>query len=220
MILAAALCPHPPLLLREVTGGADPVRELRAACRSALRAVLATGPDVVHLVGADGAPVTAASYAPGCAPDASEAVPLSLLVGRRLLAEAGWDGAVRELPVPVAASPDECVRLGAELGGRDERAALVVLGDGSARRGPKAPGYVDERALPFDAEVLQALRAADAGRLADLDADLSDKLLAAGRPAWQVLAGALEAARWRSEVLYADDPFGVQYVVATFGRGD
>jgi len=231
VILAAALCPHPPLLLREVTGGEDPVPELRAACRSALESVLATRPDVVHLVGADGAPVTAASYAPGWAAGAaagdSGAAPLSLLVGRRLLAEAGWDGAVRELPVPVAASPAECVRLGTGLGGglggRDERAALVVLGDGSARRGPKAPGYVDERALPFDAEVLQALRAADAVRLTDLDSDLAAQLLAAGRPAWQVLAGVLPGLRATSagapdvEVLYADDPFGVQYVVATFG---
>jgi hypothetical protein len=40
--------------------------------------------------------------------------------------------------------------------------------------------------------------------------------MATGRPAWQVLAGALEGCTGLSvEVLYAGDPFGVAYLVAT-----
>ena len=51
MIAAAALCPWPPLLVRELTG-ADPVLpELRAACDAAVAAVLAAGPGVVVVAG-------------------------------------------------------------------------------------------------------------------------------------------------------------------------
>jgi len=47
VIAAAALCPWPPLLVRELTG-ADPVLpELRAACAAAVAAMLAAGPDLV-----------------------------------------------------------------------------------------------------------------------------------------------------------------------------
>ncbi|MCW2894290.1 MAG: hypothetical protein JWO75_3779, partial [Actinomycetia bacterium] len=41
-------------------------------------------------------------------------------------------------------------------------------------------------------------------------------LLAAGRPAWQALAGALAGARRpQTQVLYSDAPLGVAYLVAT-----
>lgn len=223
MIVAAALLPHPPLLLREVSGAADPAADLRTACLRAVSATLGTGPDVVHLVGADGPPVTPASFAPS--PVIKEprrdqgrcARPLSLLVGHRVLDQAGWSGPVADHPVAHDASAADCARLGARLAAGDERAALLVLGDGSARRGPKAPGYVDERAQPFDAEVLEALGTADGERLGALDAVAAAELLAAGRPAWQVLAGALPALGVTAgEVLYADDPFGVAYVVCTY----
>lgn len=223
MIVAAALLPHPPLLLREVTGAADPAADLRAACLTAVATTLAAGPDVVHLVGADGPPVTAASFAPSPVikeprrDQGRSARPLSLLVGRRLLEEAGWTGSVTDHPVATHAPPHGCARLGAGLAARDERAALLVLGDGSARRGPTAPGYLDDRALPFDAEVLEALRRADAERLGALDDVTAAELMAAGRAAWQVLAGALPTLGVTSgEVLYADDPFGVAYVVCTY----
>ena len=36
MIVAAVVCPHPPLLLRELSGAQDAVPELRAACHDAL----------------------------------------------------------------------------------------------------------------------------------------------------------------------------------------
>jgi hypothetical protein len=39
--------------------------------------------------------------------------------------------------------------------------------------------------------------------------------MATGRAAWQVLAGAFAGARPATEIRYADDPFGVAYLVAT-----
>ena len=77
-------------------------------------------------------------------------------------------------------------------------------------------GHFDERAGAFDAEVERAVRASDFTALLALDPALARELMATGRPAWQVLAGALEGrAGLATEVQYADDPFGVAYLVAT-----
>jgi hypothetical protein len=67
------------------------------------------------------------------------------------------------------------------------------MGDGSARRSASAPGYLDERAAPFDETVERAVRAGDLPAIAALDPVLAADLLAVGRPAWQALAGGLGA---------------------------
>jgi len=105
--------------------------------------------------------------------------------------------------------------LGRELAALPGRVALLVLGDGSACRGLKAPGYFDERSAGFDGEVERAVRTGELDALLDLDAELARELMAAGRAAWQVLAGALEAKVVESEIRYCDDPFGVAYLVAS-----
>src|SRR5690606_11020203 len=94
--------------------------------------------------------------------------------------------------------------------------ALLVMGDGSARRGPRAPGHFDERAHGFDSDLVDALREGDPARLAGLDAGLARALLAQGRAALQALAGAAAAqdAPPRADLVYADDPYGVMYAVA------
>jgi hypothetical protein len=51
--------------------------------------------------------------------------------------------------------------------------------------------------------------------LAGLDPDLARDLVATGRAAWQVLAGAFTGIRPATEISYAADPFGVAYLVAT-----
>jgi len=43
--------------------------------------------------------------------------------------------------------------------------------------------------------------------------------MATGRPAWQVLSGAMGSLSPTTEVLYADDPFGVAYLVAYLTPG-
>src|ERR1700749_3420903 len=59
MLIAAAVCPHPPLLVPEVTGAADPAaRELdrlRAACRDAGAVLLGAAPDLLVVAGGGGA---------------------------------------------------------------------------------------------------------------------------------------------------------------------
>lgn len=90
---------------------------------------------------------------------------------------------------------------GAEVVGEGETGVLVV-GNGSARRTEKAPGHLDERAADFD----DALRAS----FADIDPVLAEELWADTA----CLAGLPPLAE--AEVLYDDDPFGVQYWVAVW----
>lgn len=217
-VVAAALCPCPPLLLPGATGGADVARDLHAACDSAAGRLLAASPDVVALVAPAGPPVTGRSFAPMLPADDRAPAPLGVAVGRALLERAGWSGKVEAHLVAPDAAPDACAAAGSALADGTGRIAVLALGDGSARRGPKAPGYVDERAHGFDDGVLAALRAGDWDALLDVDPALAADLLASGRPAWQALAGALRGSgrTLPGEILYADDPFGVQYVVATW----
>ena len=235
MIIAAALCPAPPLLARELTGADPVVPELREACLDATAALLTAGPDLVAVVGVaaqtrrwdsraglDLAPYAPSLRAAGTCPDQADGtfelaahVPLPLGLAARLLDQAGY-GARRVLhSVGERAPAWDCAALGAQLATASERVALLVMADGSARRGLKAPGHLDERSAPFDAEVERAIRAGDMAALLALDADLARELMATGRPAWQVLAGALAGRQPASDILYSGDPFGVAYLVAS-----
>ena len=55
MLIAAAVCPHPPLLVPEATGapgaGDAELRRLRTACHQAVSALLAERPDLIAVVG-------------------------------------------------------------------------------------------------------------------------------------------------------------------------
>jgi hypothetical protein len=224
VITAAALCPAPPLLARELTGADPVVPELRQACLHATSALLRADPDVVAVVGAAAetgswdaaAELDLSAYAPRLgSPAAGAALPLPLGLGDRLLDQAGYVGR-RELHSVGGNEPvEDCAALGAALAGAGDRVALLVMADGSARRTRQAPGYLDERSRPFDAEIERAIRTGDLPALLALDAELARELMATGRPAWQVLAGAMNGRRPASEILYWDDPFGVAYLVAS-----
>jgi hypothetical protein len=124
------------------------------------------------------------------------------------------------LTVAWDASAGEVEELGRRIAGRTGRIGLLVLGDGSARRGDRALVYPDERAFAFDEEVRRCLSEGDGEGLARLDPVLAAELMAQGRAALQVMAHALAAddggGPVRPEVLYADDPFGVMYFVAVW----
>jgi hypothetical protein len=237
MITAAAICPCPPLLIRELTGRDEVLPELRAACAAAVARLTASGADVIAVTGpaevtgewAPDARLDLTAYAPALGPaalvpgqsgvpgQAGPVLPLSLGVGLRLLDEAGYTGPRAVAGIAAQAPAGECLRLGTRIAAAAPRVALLAMGDGSARRSVSAPGYLDERAAPFDAAVESAVRHGDVAALAGLDPDLAGALLAAGRPAWQVLAGALGTAgsRPQTEILYAGAPLGVAYLVAS-----
>lgn len=235
MISRAVVCPSPPLLAADLTGQATVLPDLTKACADAVARLLADGTDTVVVVA--GGPSTAtwdpgsrldlAAYGPWpgkpgetlpgkyslAARGPRVELPLGLGLGAMLLDDAGYTGPLLLQAVAEDALPRECVGLGTSLADGTSRTGLLVVGDGTARRHPKAPGHLDERAAPFDASVERALRDGDMSALAELDPRLARELMATGRAAWQVLAGAF-AAPPAGEILYADAPFGVCYLVA------
>jgi hypothetical protein len=224
------VCPSPPLLARELTGQALVLPELRDACAAAVARLLATAPDVVLVVGAGAVTATwgpgdrldLSAWAPGLGPRGTPGLPLALGLGAMLLDDAGFTGPLILQAVGEAEPAAACLRLGASAADLAGRVAVLVVGDGSARRSPAAPGHFDERAAPFDLAVQQAFADGDMTALAALDAALARDLLATGRAAWQVLAGALSPRgprRPAGEILYADAPFGVSYLVAVLNQG-
>ena len=92
-------------------------------------------------------------------------------------------------------------------------AAYLVVANGSARRSDTAPGYLDERAVPFDEAVEAALRWPDPDALADVDVgSRPGPALPATRPGSSSWAACC-AGSTRSAVDYAADPYGVAYWV-------
>ncbi|MFE8942121.1 hypothetical protein ACFYNX_32180 [Streptomyces sp. NPDC007872] len=234
MLVAAAVCPCPPLLVPEVATGAAPELDaVRAACADAVGLLAAARPDRLYVVGpaAEGArgvfPAGATgsfagfgvdlSVRLGDGPAGDRPLPAPLAVGAWLLDRARWAGAPAEgLAVGEETPAETCADTGRGLAASADRVALLVMGDGSACRTVKAPGYLDERAAGFDAEAVRALGAADAPALLALDARLAHELKASGRAPWQVLAGAAEGAGLAGRLLHEDDPYGVEYVVAAW----
>jgi hypothetical protein len=222
VLTGAALCPATPLLHPAVTGRAAVVPELRAACARAVWQLLTGEPDTVVVIGPASATcqwdpfgrLDPSVFAPGLPVTGCRLLPPALGLGAFLLDQAGYTGRRRLQAVGDDEPVGACVRLGRRLSETGTLTALLIMGDGSARRTPKAPGYLDERASAFDAEVERAVRAGDLGALQRLDQRLAHDLMATGRPAWQVLSGAWPGQGNDAEVLYCDAPFGVGYLVA------
>jgi len=231
MLIAAAVCPHPPLLVPEVTGadgpGADKLRRLRAACREAVALLLGAAPDLLVVVGGAGhtaeyPPAAGGSLREFAVPftlDQDPVLPLSLTIGKWLLAgavpgrpPASWWG------IASGAATADCLNLGEKLAALAPRVALLAMGDGPGRRARGVPGATDPGADRYDDQVTAALAAADPGALAALDPGRDEELFVAGRAAWQVLAGAAPRGAFTADLRYAAAPFEVSYYVATWVR--
>ncbi|GHE34705.1 hypothetical protein GCM10018785_00430 [Streptomyces longispororuber] len=238
MLVAAAVCPCPPLLVPEVAAGAAPELDAaRAACVDAIGVLAASRPDRLVVVGPAG-PEGHGPHPQGArgsfrgfgvdldvrlgAPEGGSEVPerelpASLAVAGWLLEHTGWSAApVDGLGVGAPLAAERCVRVGQEVATRADRVALLVMGDASACRTLKAPGYLDDRAADYDAAVAAALAAADVEALKGLDEKLAHELQVAGRAPWQVLAGAAAGADLKGALLFDDAPYGVGYLVAAW----
>ncbi|MGH3362147.1 MAG: hypothetical protein ACRDOM_06780 [Nocardioides sp.] len=170
-------------LLPEYAGLTDPVAELRAACRAAVAWLVEAGP------------VTVLGDEQGRG------------VGEHLLAEAGPTRAIAaELQVPAART-----RSSAAIAPEQPAAAVLAVGNGSACRSEKAPGFLDERSFGFDESLRVALTRPDPHALAGLDVAQGRELLAA-TDGLRAL-GELLTPQHTATVDYDDDPFGVQYWV-------
>lgn len=220
-IAAVAFCPHPPLLVPEIAAGAATETEsLRSACDEAVRRLVAAGPSQIVILGAHGPAAGLRGFAPDLAELPDDQLPLSLSIGDWLVRRQGHRPSLAYVSVypdgsPVAAWPDMAARTG-----------LLVMADGSARRSLKGPGYLDPRAETFDEAVVAALIDADADALATFDGELAAELLVGGIGVWKAFGtafGELASARhsgqrmeWKTDLLYADAPFGVMYIVASW----
>ncbi|TQN41945.1 hypothetical protein FHU33_1334 [Blastococcus colisei] len=222
--VAVAFCPAPPLLLPAVEGRADAgTRALRNACAAAVTELLAVRPEVVVVVGEGAAPRERLGAGDvgtlrgvgldleipfqGRVRPGGRRVPLAHTLGAWLLEEAGFAGTrvgvapadlgqlVRDLPTPLG---------------------VLAMGDGSARRNVKAPGYLDDAAGPFDADVARSLAAGNAAALAALDPDAGERLLAAGVPVWRAVGAALDGRSIAAQLHHDAAPFGVGYLVASW----
>jgi hypothetical protein len=233
MLVAAAVCPCPPLLVPAVATGAAPELDAaRTACADALSVLAAARPDLLVVVG----PAEKAGRGPhpegtrgsfrGFGVDldvrlgrdrgagSERELPPSLAVAAWLLERFGWSGApVEGLGVGEPLAPERCAAAGRDVVARSGRVALLVMGVGSACRSLKAPGYLDDRAEPFDAQAARALGAADVAALVALDPEPAYELKVSGRAPWQVLAGAAESAGLAGALLYDEAPYGVGYMV-------
>jgi len=241
--VAAAVLPHPPLLVPGLAGAAaGELDGLRVACREALSAVLDAA-DLVVLVGGGPAWAVPAASAPGSfrpygadvevvlptqvdlelpglpPPALLDRLPLSLAVAAHLLASLDTPPrGVFAATVPSSLGSGAAAAIGHALtaaGSTGGRVGLVAMGDLSACRTERAPGAFRADAAGFDASVAEALRTGKPGRLLDLDPAQAGELLVAGRVPLQVLAGACDGGpALRGQVLYDDAPYGVGYLVA------
>ncbi len=225
VIRRVAVLPQPPLLIPELAAGAaDECAELREACLAAVRRLTSASPDWVVIGAAAGAPEVpehasgsfrgfgvdlGVSLSRVTAPETE--LPLPALVAGWLREQAGASS-VRVHLVEPATPSDQCEQFARAVG---DHPAVLVLGDGSSRHGPRSPGGEDARAEGFDAGIRDALAKADTGALAALDPALAAELGAGGRAPWQVLAGLVDG-DWTAEVLYSAAPFGVGYHVAVW----
>ncbi|WP_375500267.1 hypothetical protein [uncultured Jatrophihabitans sp.] len=223
MISAVAFCPQAPVLVPGVAqGAAGELDDLRTACRTAIRRLVAPGRQLVVL--GDGAAnarfastsrgtfagfgldlaVSLGSDEPGPVD-----LPPSLTVGAWLLRDALGPncGAVGYSIADPSEIDDHWD--GGDLG-------LLVLGDGSARRSVKAPGYFDERAEAFDARIARALADGDPDQLHLWQAGDAAALLATCAAAYELTARAAGGTLWHAELLYDDAPYGVGYFVASW----
>ncbi|MDQ1391760.1 MAG: hypothetical protein QOF30_737 [Acidimicrobiaceae bacterium] len=246
MLLTAAVVPGPPALVAELMGSAaHELDDLRDAAEAVVNRALCD-----LLASRDAPSPQLVVVGPGTAGESNAAGPLSFAgFGRDVLLPAlvqGQQGDA-ELPTPImvarylaardiAAHAEhaqlwasarwvttggaDAVALGKQLGAEGTAVGLILVADGAACHGPKAPRAQDPRAKAYDAAVWAALATGEPSRLAQIDADLGDELGATGPQVWPVLVAAAGAAATEAvgEVVWAGAPYGVGWAVASWRR--
>jgi hypothetical protein len=243
MVVTVAVLPWPPAFVPELMGrAASELEPLRHAADSALRGLVAElrqHPDGQVVVVAPGEPgeheaageVSFSGFGrdvrvpalPGAAGAVDPELPTSMMVARYLTHRVSadqpdtakvWAGA-RWLTVDA----DGAAQLATELAGTSQPTAVVLLVDGAASHGPKAPRAEDSRAEAFDDAIAEALERGDRDALSAVDLDLAGQVGADGAYLWPLMAGATTGGVWLGDVLFRGEPYGVGWTVALWRRG-
>lgn len=211
-MIAAVVCPHPPLLVEDFDrSGVPEMRDVRAAARAALADLVAQTPSAVVVLATGRVPSgldegAGGDLGPWGVPvsvgGSGRGLGLAHAVGAWLLDDAGWTGPRRYVDSLVDVGDDE---------------AVLVMADGTTKRTLRAPGFLDERAEGFDAVVEDALRLGDVSGLAGLDLALGEELGAVDATSLVVLAEAARGKHVDATLHHASAPLGVGYWVASWG---
>jgi hypothetical protein len=193
MITTVLVLPSPRALLPGLSE-VDPVPELRAAITAALGKLFADGPDRIVVVAA---PVSELNRSRGVTE------PLGHRIARHLLGEREFDAQIA-LPYEAASLVEH---------GDSRSTAVIVMADGSASRGEKAPGHLHPDAIAFDDAIERALRAGDVDVLAAIDPDQAHELWCGGAPGFHVLAEIARGRQIAVDMTYAEAPYGVAWWV-------
>lgn len=228
----AVLVPDAPLLVPGVSGRADVLADVRSAAADVVADLVAPGPRRVVVAAVD-APGPADGIAPDLTPTgvpwptaarpvAGAPAAVGAAVAGHLLERAGWSGPTTTLRADGDAGV--LAALGRELAAADGT-VLLAAGSLSARHGTDAPLAHDPRAADLDEAVLADLARADDDalvRLAAVDRELAAELAVTAWGPVQVLVGALgtwaRAGGVVGHLRATAAPFGVPYVVASWGR--
>lgn len=194
--------PTTPLLIPDIaTGAADELDDIRVATQRAV-ADICNGASSIAVVVPGSADFALTTWSlRGLGLDVGHGEPADLPV-----AIAGWllDGRPAHV-VGTDVAPGR-------LQGFD---AVLAMGDGSAARTDKAPLHLDPRAVDLDEVALTAIRCGDLPGLRRLDLAAYEEVGATGVAVWQALAAQLDQVI-SSDLLAHADPYGVQYIVATW----
>ncbi|QDP96086.1 hypothetical protein FOE78_09410 [Microlunatus elymi] len=225
--------PGAPVLLPRVAGSSDPAAELRAAAREAIAAILpdrgrvivtaggirtrtwdvATPYDLGRLLGRSRVERDRTTSSIG------DSLPLPLAVARALL------GVDRDRLTLITVADDSAPPFAELLDdlGRDDLGdddLVVTVADGSALGKAGGPDVVHPRADEFDRALTEAWLSGQPGRLTALDSGLAAEVLSNGTAVWRLAAGIAAQQRgstpYRSRISFADAPFGVYYLIASW----
>jgi len=225
VITAVAFVPSTPMMIPVVAAGAaDELGEMRQIAITTVADVIAGANNVVIVAG--GASTRLIDSGVGTmrgfgvpldlhlGDGGNTAIGLAGTIGLWLVEQAGWQGPVAVLEVAGQVGA-ESQRVAQEPGAT----ALVVVGDGSAARTEKAPGYLHPDAEAFDSELEAALVAADLAALT-ADSNRADAVMASGVDAWRAAANAVADTAIQAQVNYAEAPHGVGYFIASWRCGE
>ena len=117
----------------------------------------------------------------------------------------------------ITTNGSDATGLGEQLRRDGTRIGLILVADGAACHGPKAPRAEDSRAPAYEEAVCAALASGQGGQLAEIDADLGRELGATLPEVWPVLLAAADG-DWIGELAWRGAPYGVGWVVAAWRR--